>query len=291
MVVPRDSHRVGGGGPVVPGAAQPPILTERGHAEPHVFTAPFSSPCRCWKMGCFSFLKMMMFVFNGVIFLGGLAVLGIGIWMKVDGGSFVQILGAAAPQLMQLINVGYLCIAVGTFLLLMGFLGCCGAMKESKCMLLLFFVIILILFIAEVTGAVVVLAFSSMADIFIEHLKTWAVKTLREDYGRQDDLTAIWDTTMKELKCCGFNNYKDFNSSYFYQTHSQTYPAGCCLPPKRECLESELDSTKKGCLQEFQTFLSRNGRIVGGVALGIGVLELAAMAVSLILYCQIGTNS
>ncbi|EMP29649.1 Far upstream element-binding protein 2 [Chelonia mydas] len=238
-------------------------------------------------MGCFSFLKMMMFVFNGIIFLGGLAVLGIGIWMKVDGGSFVQILGAAAPQLMQLINilgaaapqlmqlinVGYLCIAVGTFLLLMGFLGCCGAMKESKCMLLLFFVIILILFIAEVTGAVVVLAFSSMADIFIEHLKTWAVKTLREDYGRQDDLTAIWDTTMKELKCCGFNNYKDFNSSYFYQTHSQTYPAGCCLPPKRECLESELDSTKKGCLQEFQTFLSRNGRIVGGVALGIGVLE------------------
>uniref|UniRef100_A0A8C0IMI8 Tetraspanin 1 n=1 Tax=Chelonoidis abingdonii TaxID=106734 RepID=A0A8C0IMI8_CHEAB len=89
-----------------------------------------------WKMGCFSFLKLMMFVFNGVIFLSGLAVLGIGIWVKVDGGSFVQILGAAAPQLMQLINVGYLCITVGTFLLLMGFLGCCGAMKESKCLLL-----------------------------------------------------------------------------------------------------------------------------------------------------------
>ncbi|XP_044850417.1 tetraspanin-1-like isoform X1 [Mauremys mutica] len=245
----------------------------------------------CWKMGCFSFLKLMMFVFNGVIFLSGLAVLGIGIWVKVDGGSFVQILGAAAPQLMQLINVGYLCIAVGTFLLLMGFLGCCGAMKESKCMLLLFFVIILILFIAEVAGAVVVLAFSSVADIFIEHLKNWAVKTLREDYGRRDDVTAIWDTTMKELKCCGFNNYKDFNSSYFYQTHSQTYPTGCCLPPKHECLESELDSTKQGCLHEFQTFLSRNGRIVGGVALGIGVLELAAMAVSLVLYCQIGTNA
>uniref|UniRef100_A0A8C4Y5A0 Tetraspanin n=1 Tax=Gopherus evgoodei TaxID=1825980 RepID=A0A8C4Y5A0_9SAUR len=183
-------------------------------------------------MGCFSFLKLMMFVFNGVIFLSGLAVLGIGIWVKVDGGSFVQILGAAAPQLMQLINVGYLCIAVGTFLLLMGFLGCCGAMKESKCMLLLFFVIILILFIAEVAGAVVVLAFSSV------------------------------------LKCCGFNNYKDFNSSYFYQTHSQTYPMGCCLPPKHECLESELDSI---CHRSGAMALTY---IVGGVALGIGVLEV-----------------
>lgn len=69
--------------------------------------------------------------------LGGLAVLGIGIWVKIDGNSFVKILGAAAPQLMQLINVGYLCIAVGCFLLLMGFMGCWGAVKESRCLLIL----------------------------------------------------------------------------------------------------------------------------------------------------------
>uniref|UniRef100_A0A8C8SND8 Tetraspanin 1 n=1 Tax=Pelusios castaneus TaxID=367368 RepID=A0A8C8SND8_9SAUR len=75
--------------------------------------------------------------FSSLLQLGGLAVLGIGIWVKVDGGSFMQILGAAAPHLQQLINVGYLCIAIGAFLLLMGFLGCCGAMKESKCLLLL----------------------------------------------------------------------------------------------------------------------------------------------------------
>uniref|UniRef100_A0A674K6T8 Tetraspanin n=1 Tax=Terrapene triunguis TaxID=2587831 RepID=A0A674K6T8_9SAUR len=189
-------------------------------------------------MGCFSFLKMMMFVFNGVIFLSGLAVLGIGIWVKVDGGSFVQILGAAAPQLMQLINVGYLCIAVGTFLLLMGFLGCCGAMKESKCMLLLFFVIILILFIAEVAGAVVVLAFSSVVTASLGQTAV---------HPAQDPVQSTRECREQSssLKCCGFNNYKDFNSSYFYQTHSQTYPTGCCLPPKHECLESELDSTKQ----------------------------------------------
>lgn len=69
--------------------------------------------------------------------LGGAAVLGIGIWVKVDGNSFMKILGTAAPQLTQLSNVGYLCIGVGCFLLLMGFLGCWGAMKESKCLLLL----------------------------------------------------------------------------------------------------------------------------------------------------------
>uniref|UniRef100_A0A8D0HEN9 Tetraspanin n=1 Tax=Sphenodon punctatus TaxID=8508 RepID=A0A8D0HEN9_SPHPU len=202
-------------------------------------------------MGCFPFLKLMMFIFNGIIFLGGLAVLGAGVWVKVDGGSFGKLLGAVAPQLMHVIHVGYLCIAIGTFLLLVGFLGCCGAAKESKCMLLLFFSIILILFIAEVAGAVVALAFSSLAT---------TVKTLKEDYGKQEDITAVWDT----MNCCGFQDYADFNNSYFYQKHSQQYPSPCCRL-SGPCLESDVD---------LKNFLSRNEKIVGGVALGICVLEV-----------------
>ncbi|XP_066468785.1 tetraspanin-16 [Tiliqua scincoides] len=238
-------------------------------------------------MGCFTFLKMMMFVFNGVIFLGGAAVLGVGIWVKVDSKSFVKILGAATPQLTQLTNVGYLCIGIGCFLLLMGFLGCWGAMKESKCLLLLFFVVVLIVFIVEVSGAVVVLAFSAVADIFIDYLKNWALKTLKEDYGNQEDITAIWDTTMRELSCCGFHNYTDFSNSTYLKV-KQKYPAACCKTNK-ECQESEVK--EKGCLLKVQTFLNQHGKIVGGVALGIGVLELAAMAVSLMLFSQIKTTS
>nr|XP_056706719.1 tetraspanin-16 [Euleptes europaea] len=239
-------------------------------------------------MSCFSFLKTAMFVFNGVMFLGGLTVLGVGIWVKLDSGSFVKILDVAAPQLMQLVHVGYLCMAVGSFLLLVGFMGCWGAMKESKCLLLVFFVIILILFIAEVVGAAVLLAFSAVADLFVDHLKDWASKTLKEDYGKQEDLTAVWDATMKELQCCGFHNYTDFYNSSFYQEHKK-YPKFCCQASE-ECPQNGTDQSKPGCLQKFQAFLSCKGKIVGGVSLGIGVLELAAMAVSLTLYCQIGTS-
>ncbi|XP_062827513.1 tetraspanin-16 isoform X2 [Anolis carolinensis] len=240
-------------------------------------------------MSCFSFLKMMMFVFNGVIFIGGVGLLGIGIWVKMDSTSFVKVLRAASPHLMQLINVGYLCIAVGIFLLLMGFMGCWGSVKESKCLLLMFFVLTLILFIAEVAGAVVVLAFSSVADVFVEYLEKWAITFLKKDYGRQTDLTEIWNTTMEQMKCCGFNNYTDFSDSYFYQTYNK-YPSPCC-PDNKDCQESEIDESKQGCLNEFQVFLNKNGKIVGGVVLGIGALELAAMIASMFLYCQIGTSS
>lgn len=72
--------------------------------------------------------------------LAGAAVLGVGIWVKVDSASFFSLLDkipGATEELNQVLNVGYLLIAVGGVLLVLGFLGCCGAMKESKCMLLL----------------------------------------------------------------------------------------------------------------------------------------------------------
>ncbi|XP_014869450.1 PREDICTED: tetraspanin-1-like [Poecilia mexicana] len=91
-------------------------------------------------MGCFGFLKAMMIVFNGIIFLAGVAILGVGIWVKVDSGSIFSFLGKIdnVPQeIHQVLNVGYLLIAIGGLLVVIGFLGCCGAIKESKCMLLL----------------------------------------------------------------------------------------------------------------------------------------------------------
>lgn len=65
--------------------------------------------------------------------------MAVGIWVKVDNNSIMTILQglAGAPsELKQVLNVGYLLIAVGSVLLLLGFLGCCGAVQESRCMLL-----------------------------------------------------------------------------------------------------------------------------------------------------------
>lgn len=58
--------------------------------------------------------------------------------MKVDSGSLLGLLGNVedSPGLSQLVNAAYLLIGVGAVLLVIGFLGCCGAVRESRCMLL-----------------------------------------------------------------------------------------------------------------------------------------------------------
>lgn len=69
--------------------------------------------------------------------LGGGTLLGVGIWVSLDGESFLDIFGALSSSVLQVVNVGYFLIVIGAILLVIGFLGCCGAQKESKCLLMM----------------------------------------------------------------------------------------------------------------------------------------------------------
>ncbi|XP_040202412.1 tetraspanin-1-like [Rana temporaria] len=87
------------------------------------------------------------------------------------------------------------------------------------------------------------------------------------------------------MKCCGFHGYEDFKNSTYYRNNLE-FPPVCC-DFKSPCQESSISHLTKGCFTAFESFLSKNGKIVGGVTLGICGLELAAMIVALMLFCQI----
>ncbi|KAG8436976.1 hypothetical protein GDO86_007891 [Hymenochirus boettgeri] len=240
-------------------------------------------------MGCFTFIKVMMVLFNLLIFLGGGTLLGIGIWVTVDSNSFLKIFGTvSASSAVQFVNVGYFLIAIGALLIILGFLGCCGAQKESRCLLLMFFTIILIIFIAEVAGAVVALVYSSLAENLLGPLLRPVLQT---QYGTNQDVTKIWNNTMENLKCCGFDGYTDFNNSAYYNNNHQ-YPSYCCnantTNQNSVCtVQMASISNIPGCFQQLLTLIRQNAAIVGGVAAGICALELAAMIVSMYLYCHL----
>lgn len=68
-----------------------------------------------------------------IFFLAGAAVLGVGLWIKFD--KFIQNTAAAAglDMLIQpLYTASYVLMAFGAFTFVIGFCGCCGALKESK---------------------------------------------------------------------------------------------------------------------------------------------------------------
>jgi hypothetical protein len=69
--------------------------------------------------------------------LSGALLLVLGIWLKVDPRilervSFIEVTDA---DQMYLNTAAFLMIAVGAIVSFVGFFGCCGAIRESKCML------------------------------------------------------------------------------------------------------------------------------------------------------------
>ncbi|NXL06499.1 TSN1 protein, partial [Mesembrinibis cayennensis] len=236
------------------------------------------------KMGCFTFIKVMMILFNLAIFLGGGTLLGVGIWVTVDGQSFLDIFGTISSSIMQVVNVSYFLIVIGSILLVIGFLGCYGAQKESKCLLMMFFSVVLIIFIAEVAAAVVALVYTGLAETLLTAVVT---PLLKEKYGTDKSLTHIWNVTMTEVHCCGLNNYTDFTDSPWHKEH-RTYPEPCLvgglLPVARPHLRGCL---LQGCFDQILEEIKTNAGVVGGVAAGIAALEIASMAVSMYLYCKL----
>ncbi|KFZ68307.1 Tetraspanin-1, partial [Podiceps cristatus] len=216
--------------------------------------------------------------------LSGGTLLGVGIWVTVDGQSFVDIFGAVSSSVLQVVNVSYFLIVIGAILLVIGFLGCYGAQKESKCLLMMFFSVVLIIFIAEIAAAVVVLVYTGLAETLLTAVVT---PLLKEKYGADKSLTHIWNVTMMEVHCCGLSNYTDFTDSPWYKKEG-TYLAPCSVrgslplarPHRHGCL-------LQGCFDQILEEIKTNAGVVGGVAAGIAALEIAAMAVSMYLYCQL----
>ncbi|XP_074077639.1 tetraspanin-1 [Macrotis lagotis] len=236
-------------------------------------------------MSCFTFLKVTMVIFNLLIFLCGGVLLGVGIWVSVDGVSFLKIFGPVSSSAMQFVNVGYFLIAAGCALLILGFLGCYGAQKESKCVLIMFFSILLIIFIAEIAAAVVALVYTSLAEHLLNAL---VVPEIRKVYGQQPDITQVWNSTMEGLHCCGFNNYTDFEGSPFFE-ENHAFPSYCCGNYTAGSCSADVaeKAEVQGCFKQLLKGIRTNAAVVGGVAAGFGALELAAMTVSMYLYCQL----
>lgn len=90
----------------------------------------------------------------------GCVVLGFGIYALVDGESLSNLVSIGAEQLDENISItvytsaAIILIVVSVFVVVVSFFGCCGAIKENKCMLGTYFTIVLALFIVMIVGAV-----------------------------------------------------------------------------------------------------------------------------------------
>ncbi|NP_001118229.1 tetraspanin isoform X1 [Strongylocentrotus purpuratus] len=266
--------------------------------------------------GCAKCSKYLLIVFNVLFFLVGIALLAAGIWVIVQPYQ-LEILEILNNPLIK--NSAYLLIALGSFIIVVAALGCCGACMNSKCLLVVYFIIILIIFIAQLVGCALVLAYRSEVNKFVSE----GLATTMDDYkgeSANDTLSTAWNGIQILLECCGTNGYGDWADGTWVNTTSpmieiggssypQEYPATCCVfEDKYTILEggvwptpvdlalcmgraddgSEVTPTnatlnKGGCFMAFEDLVIGQIAIVGGVGIGLLVFELLSMAFAIIL--------
>ncbi|XP_034858022.1 tetraspanin-8 isoform X2 [Mirounga angustirostris] len=148
--------------------------------------------------GC---IKYSMFIFNFLFWLCGILILGAAIWIRVskDGQ---EILNSGDFATSSYISVNIL-IAVGSIIMILGFLGCCGAVKESRCMLLLFFIGLLLILLLQVAAGILGATFKSDSERVLNETLHENIKLLS---GTDEEAQAFQKALMKfqEKPCISF---------------------------------------------------------------------------------------
>uniref|UniRef100_A0ACB8EWL6 Uncharacterized protein n=1 Tax=Sphaerodactylus townsendi TaxID=933632 RepID=A0ACB8EWL6_9SAUR len=207
--------------------------------------------------GCLLCVKVKMFVFNLIFWLGGCGVLGVGVWLAVTQGRFAT-LSFSFPSL----SAAGLFMATGAIIMVVGFLGCLGAVTENRCLLLTFFLVSYsTLFLLELVGLLVFVTCRDKFDSYAQANLKEGLKLYKTDGNL--GLTNAWDLVQTEFRCCGVQNYTDW-----FEVHNRTW-------------------VPEPCYGKVKHWLGQNISAMGIFAACIIVVQVLGIVFSMLMYCQV----
>uniref|UniRef100_A0A452TNT9 Tetraspanin n=1 Tax=Ursus maritimus TaxID=29073 RepID=A0A452TNT9_URSMA len=197
--------------------------------------------------------------------LAGIAVLAVGLWLRFD--SQTKSIFEQDSQPSSFYTGVYILIGAGALMMLVGFLGCCGAVQESQCMLGLFFGFLLVIFAIEIAAAI--WGYSHKDEVIKEvqeFYKDTYNKLKSKDEPQRETLKAIHYA----LNCCGLaGGVEQFISD---------------ICPQKDVLST---ITVKPCPEAIKEVFHNKFHIIGAVGIGIAVVMIFGMIFSMILCCAI----
>lgn len=234
-------------------------------------------------MGCATGLvKYLVFLANLVFALAGLALVIIGVLYKLDynNSDATKIL----PTEFGLAPI--LSIIVGAIVFITAFMGCCGAVKESPCMLTTYAIILLTIFIIQV--AIGVYAFLQIRDTdgLRRSIRDSMQKTFDQysSYNKPEIRESV-DLTQTFLHCCGVEGPE------YWRWPNGSVPLSCCEKQQTgsysSCSSADTKLYHQGCARAMFQFLENSSQIIGGVAIGIAAIEIIGAVFGLCLASSI----
>lgn len=170
---------------------------------------------------------------------------------------------------------------VGAAVAIICFLGCCGALKESSCMILSFAILAVVIFLFEIGLGVA----GYVKHTGLKQLMEGQFNSTMSNYKQRDDYRDAWTLLQTELDCCGTYGPEDWESIF----PNKTLPAACCsvinLSQSKECTVN--DATPQGCLQKLLKIMDSKTLILASVVLAVAGIQVGLLVIYFIFFINL----
>ncbi|NXJ65532.1 CD82 protein, partial [Rostratula benghalensis] len=192
----------------------------------------------------------------------------------------------------------YILIGVGALTMLMGFLGCLGAVNEIRCLLGLYFTCLMMILITQVAAGLVIYFQAAKLKVELSNIVRSLIKNYDPSNDDERNLQDAWDYVQRQIACCGWDGAQDWESNEILINKSMTeYPCSCSNSTKDLeadsgfCNLDDADNStvtyadwpvhEQGCIDGVENWLKDNLGIILGVCTGVAVIELLGMILSI----------
>lgn len=252
--------------------------------------------------GCgVTIVKYILFAVNFIFFILGCLAVGLGITAIVKNSALevlTQFGDADNYEVTSLLRTGAVLLIVGgVFAIILGFLGCCGAMKDSKIMLQIYSGIIVVVLILELAATIVGIVFTSDVTSKLKPILKERIDVSFDGLINSGDVFTFGvNFAQVKFQCCGVDNYTDFNGAVKWNRTlsdgTAVIPPTCCKLEKPDeyydnpsaavfqdpdCQKSPTNTNSnwhKGCYQSVYDYGKSNAAIVIGVGITIVIVEI-----------------
>ncbi|XP_071099340.1 CD9 antigen-like [Haliotis cracherodii] len=150
--------------------------------------------------GCYTCIKYLLVGFNVLFSVVGLALLAIGIWFRLDPNmnSYME------DDSIEMAHLGaYGCIVIGAIITVVGFFGCCGALRESQCLLVSFFISLAVIFMSLLGLAVRLFILKDMVSGTVRNFFKKNLDARVATYNTDRVSMEYMDAIQNQFDCCG----------------------------------------------------------------------------------------
>ncbi|XP_012683983.1 tetraspanin 36 [Clupea harengus] len=180
-------------------------------------------------------------------------------------------------------------IVVAAVMFIIGIVGCCSTLRESKIGLGFFMIIILLIFVAEVAALVCSFIYMKRLNGELEKSMT----TVFAKYDGNNPETHTVDLLQSQLQCCGVQNYTDWSGTPWFSSHNNTVPLSCCKTNNTECTgrpdQPSLLNTE-GCEPKLDKLIQDVMSYAMLVILGFAIIKFFGIVSVCVITCRSRRN-